>query len=45
MEEKASSKIMFDSADLQDMVYRLGAEISIDHVQSDNTLPPVVIGI
>ena len=45
MEENASSKIMFDSADLQDMVYRLGAEISIDHVQSDNTLPPVVIGI
>jgi hypoxanthine phosphoribosyltransferase len=38
-------KIMFDSADLQDMLYRLGAEISIDHIESDNVLPPVLICI
>ena len=36
---------MFDSADLQDMLYRLGAEISIDHIESDNVLPPVLICI
>jgi hypoxanthine phosphoribosyltransferase len=42
--ENKTKKIMFDSADLQEMVYRLGAEISIDHVQnSDNVLPPVLI--
>ncbi len=38
-------KIMFDSADLQDMLYRLGAEISIDHIESNNVLPPVLICI
>jgi len=36
---------MFDSADLQDMLYRLGAEISIDHIESNNVLPPVLICI
>jgi hypoxanthine phosphoribosyltransferase len=40
-----NKKIIFDSADLQEMVYRLGADISVDHVQSDNTLPPVLICI
>ena len=41
-----SKKIIFDSADIQEMVYRLGSEISIDHVQnSDNVLPPVLICI
>lgn len=41
-----NKKIIFDSADLQEMVYRLGSEISIDHVQnSDNVLPPVLICI
>ena len=40
-----NKKIIFDSADLQEMVHRLGADISVDHVQSDNTLPPVLICI
>ena len=41
-----SKKIIFDSTDIQEMVYRLGSEISIDHVQnSDNVLPPVLICI
>ena len=40
-----NKKIIFDSADLQEMVHRLGADISVDHGQSDNTLPPVLICI